>query len=254
MCLLGGGRQGQAGVGWAGCVGWNVKDGLSTRGTLPSPSLAHVTPCMPLTNQPTLSSHYMLCILQRRVNELLGSSSGGGSGSAAMRAGAGSGTGLGPLGLLQAGGSRAGSGAHTPSRSPRSPRAGSGAASAAGQQEPDAVSPKQHQEQQQQENSGYLPSTEQIYGRLSSDSSDGREATPAGAPDSTAHGSTAQGGTAPGSTAPVMAAAEKEYLAHQIAALRISLAKRDADVARLEGRCNTHVSAVSRCLLFWGSG
>jgi deoxyribodipyrimidine photolyase len=32
-----------------------------------------------------------------------------------------------------------------------------------------------------------------------------------------------------------LAAAEKEYLAHQIAALRISLAKRDADVARLEG-------------------
>jgi hypothetical protein len=33
-----------------------------------------------------------------------------------------------------------------------------------------------------------------------------------------------------------LAAAEKEYLAHQIAALRISLAKRDADVARLEGK------------------
>jgi hypothetical protein len=32
-----------------------------------------------------------------------------------------------------------------------------------------------------------------------------------------------------------LAAAEKEYLAHQIAALRISLAKRDADVTRLEG-------------------
>lgn len=33
-----------------------------------------------------------------------------------------------------------------------------------------------------------------------------------------------------------LAAAEKEYLAHQIAALRISLAKRDAEVARLEGK------------------
>lgn len=216
-------------------------------------------------HMPTINDHMnpfrVAARLQRRMNELLGSSSGS-SGSGAMRSVAGSGAGLGPLGLLQAGGGRSGSGAHTPTRSPRSPRADPVAASAAGQREQEAVSPPQ-QQQGQQEHVVYLPSTEQIYGRLSSKSSNGRETVPSGAPGSTAPGSTAQGGTAPGSTAqggtapgstaPVMAAAEKEYLAHQIAALRISLAKRDAEVARLEGRCRngTQCSVKVLCCGCW---
>jgi hypothetical protein len=47
-----------------------------------------------------------------------------------------------------------------------------------------------------------------------------------------------------------LASAEKEYLAHQIAALRISLARRDADVARLEGEQGKNGRMIGRSAFF----
>lgn len=152
--------------------------------------------------------------LQRRVNELLSGSSttnGGGSNGSSR------------------GGS--GPGAHTPSRSPQqSPRGTTAAGSQAGVarlalplewvSDPNRQQP---QEAAAAEAVGALPSAQQVFNRIGSGSSGRLEAaSQQGLPSSHAGGAG-------------LAAAEKEYLAHQIAALRISLAKRDADVARLEG-------------------
>lgn len=156
--------------------------------------------------------------LQRRVNELL-------SGSSSTTNGGGSNS-----------GSRGGSGpgARTPSRSPQqSPRGTTAAGSQAGVASRLALpldwvsdpNRPQLQEAAAAEAVGALPSAQQVFSRISSGSSCGRlEAAASQQGLSSSHA----GGAG-------LAAAEKEYLAHQIAALRISLAKRDADVARLEG-------------------
>lgn len=78
---------------------------------------------------------------------------------------------------------------------------------------------------------GAVPSAEQIFRRISSCGSGVDQGTATLA--------------APLSSANSLAAAEKEYLAHQIAALRISLAKKDAEVARLEGESYSLITGRS---------
>jgi len=171
--------------------------------------------------------------LQRRVNELLGSgnnNSNGGNHSSGLGPSFGR-QAAGGLSVGGAGSSRMHSGAGTPNRlSPRtSPRNsfrnGSVRGSVPLSNAPWAALPGDMSKQQQglvymavgAEVSGSVPTAEQIFSRISSNigakgEGQGVEVSMSG-----------------------LAAAEKEYLAHQIAALRITLAKRDADVTRLEG-------------------
>lgn len=149
--------------------------------------------------------------LNRRVTELLGGSGAGGlsrGGSQRSRSRS-------PR-PLAAGGVAAGSGSSQAGR-------GAGGPLALPLEWEEATTDTQQQQQQQGELEGD-PSTEQIFRRISSSSSGRCVAGGAAA-------AAADGGAAASS----VASAEKGYLAHQIAALRISLAKRDADVARLEG-------------------
>jgi hypothetical protein len=174
--------------------------------------------------------------LQRRVNELLSGSNNSGN----MRTASGGlsrvGSGVGVV-------SGSGIGSFKGRKSPRSPRGeqpGSQPGSAA--MGPLALPLEWGQEGEPgiPEAGRGIPSTEQIYGRLSS-SSNGAAAAAAGV----GGGMSSSGGS---QIAAGLASAEKEYLAHQIAALRISLARRDADVARLEGKGRNRMDTGTTCL------
>ena len=183
--------------------------------------------------------------LQRRVNELLGGNSNSASG---LRTGSGGlsrvGSGVGVV-------SGSGLGSVKGHRSPRSPRGeqsgsqpGSAAVGSLGLPLEWTQEGEPGQQQQKQEG-GWgagqgMPSTEQIYGRISSGSSSGGSGRAGAAGAAVAAGVGGGVSLSGGSQiAAGLASAEKEYLAHQIAALRISLARRDADVARLEGEAAT---------------